>query len=98
MQPKRFSAAALITGLLLAAPVASLAAAGTTQEPPARKEQPHHGLPPEAYRACEGKEAGEAVIIETPRGDEIEAVCRYVDDRLVAKPLIGPPPMPGEEE
>lgn len=83
----------LLIGLLLAAPMVSLAAPDLSQEPPARWEPP-----PEAFLACEGKAAGEAVVIETPYGDEIEAVCRYFDARLVAKPINGPPPRPRNEQ
>lgn len=83
----------LLIGLLLASPIASLAAPDLRQEPPTRREPP-----PEAFLACEGKAAGEAVVIETSHGDEIEAVCRYLDERLVAKPINGPPSRPRDDQ
>ncbi len=89
MLSKPWTMSLLLIGLSLAAPIASLASPDSKQEPPARREPP-----PEAVLACEGKAAGEAVVIETPHGDEIEAVCRYLDERLVAKPINGPPPRP----
>jgi hypothetical protein len=36
------------------------------------------GPPPEAFQACEGKKVGEAVQIQTPRGDMVRATCRLV--------------------
>jgi hypothetical protein len=97
MKSTPWTTALLLSGLMLAAPVIGLTAADAQKEPPARREPPH-GPPPEAYLACEGKSAGEAVVFETPYGDEIEAICRYLDDRLVAKPINGPPPRPRDEK
>jgi len=97
MEPEKLSATALLIGLLLAAPAISRATADTIQEPPAGRNHPA-GPPPEAYGACVGKKSGEAVIIETPHGDSIEAVCKAQGDRLVAKPLNGPPPIPDKEQ
>ena len=98
MQPKGSVTTVLIIALVLAAPALGQTMTGNTmQEPPARRERPH-GPPPEAFIACEGKKVGEAVLIETPHGDEIEAVCKYRDDRLVAQPLNGPPPRPDDEK
>jgi hypothetical protein len=44
------------------------------------------GPPPEAYEACKDKSEGDSVGITTPRGDTLEAVCKKVDNRLVAEP------------
>lgn len=97
MEIKKLLTEAMLIGLLLAAPAISPATTGTIQEPPDRKEHTH-GPPPEAYMACKGKQAGEAVTIKTPHGDTLEAVCESMNDRLVAKPLNGPPPRPDKEQ
>lgn len=93
MLSRQWTMPLLLIGLSLAAPIASLASPDSKQEPPARREPT-----PEAFLACEEKAAGEAMVIETPHGDEIEAVCRYLDERLVAKPINGPPPRPRDEQ
>lgn len=98
MQPNGSVTTVLIIALVLAAPAfGQMTFDNTMQDPPARRERPH-GPPPGAFIAGEGKKAGEAVLIETPHGDEIEAVCKYRDDRLVAQPLNGPPPRPDNEK
>jgi hypothetical protein len=50
----------------------------------------HHGPPPEAIKACEGKSPGDAVQLHTPRGDTLTATCREVRGQLVAVPVGGP--------
>lgn len=97
MEPKGLLFAALIIGLLLAAISIDQATADTIDEPPLRRERPH-GPPPEAFTACEGKQAGEAVLIETPRGESVEAVCEQRGGRLCARPLNPPPPPEKKEQ
>lgn len=36
------------------------------------------GPPPEAFKTCEGKNPGDTVQIQTPRGDTISGTCRLV--------------------
>ena len=48
------------------------------------------GPPPEAFKACEGKKAGDTVQIQTPRGDTISGTCREMQGQLVAVPEGGP--------
>jgi hypothetical protein len=97
MEPKGLFFATLIIGLLLAAITLDQATADTIDDPPVRRERPQ-GPPPEAYTACEGKQIGEAVLIETPRGETIEAVCEQRGDRLCARPLNPPPPPAGQQD
>ena len=98
MQPKGLVTTVLIITLALTAPALSQTTFDNTmQERTARRERPH-GPPPKAFIACEGKKVGEAVLIETPHGDEIEAVCKYRGDRLVAQPMNGPPSRPDNEK
>ncbi|WP_319585892.1 hypothetical protein [uncultured Desulfobulbus sp.] len=98
MQPKGLVTTVLIITLVLAAPaLGQMTFDNTMQEPTAGRERPC-GRPPEAFIACKGKKVGEAVLIETPHGDEIAAVCKYRDERLVAQPLNGPPPRPDNEK
>lgn len=94
MDPKGLHFAALILGLLLTAMTIDQAMADAGDNPPPPNKRPH-GPPPEAYAACEGKQAGETVVIVTPRGRSIEAVCVLKENRLVAKPVHSLPPPPG---
>lgn len=97
MERKLLLGAAITIGLLIALSIADASAADTLRDPADRREQPK-GPPPEAYTACEGKEAGETVTLKTPHGDVIEAVCLSVHDRLLAKPMNEPPLQPGTEK
>jgi hypothetical protein len=68
----RMRKAVVFLGLLAMAGTAGWAFAGSPEggRPP--------GPPPEAFKACEGKTPGDAVQIQTPRGDTISATCRLV--------------------
>lgn len=59
------------------------------------RERPQ-GPPPEAIEACKGKAAGDKVQLTTPSGEVLQAVCKNLDDQLVAMPVAGrhrdPPP------
>lgn len=96
MVPKGLLLATLIIGLLVAAMAIDQATAETVEEPTLWGGRPTDP-PPEAYEACEGKKAGEAVLIDTPRGETIEAVCTVQGGRLLARP-INPPPPPDRDE
>ncbi len=50
------------------------------------KQRRHHGPPPEAYTACEGKSAGDTAEFVSPRGDTVTGTCEAADDRLVLRP------------
>lgn len=82
-----FTRALLVSCLLLAIPITGLALATSLREPP-------KGPPPQAYTACEGKKAGDAVIVETPDGRTIQAVCQAFNGQLAAHPVIAPPSAP----
>ena len=45
-----------------------------------------HGPPPEAYTACEGKNAGDTAEFVSPRGDTVTGTCEQRGDRLVLRP------------
>ncbi len=49
----------------------------------------HHGPPPEAYTACEGKSAGDAAELVGPRGNTVTGTCEQEGDRLVLRPDRG---------
>ena len=51
----------------------------------------HHGPPPEAYTACEGKNAGDTAEFVSPRGDTVTGTCEQEGDRLVLRPDNPPP-------
>jgi hypothetical protein len=46
----------------------------------------HHGPPPEAYTACEGKSVGDTAEFESPHGDTLTGKCEEDGDRLVLRP------------
>jgi len=56
----------------------------------------HHGPPPEAYTACEGKNAGDTAQFVSPRGETVTGTCEKEGDRLVLRP-DHPKPRPGGE-
>lgn len=43
-------------------------------------------LPAEAFSACEGKKAGDYVLLILAEGKEIQATCQLIDDQMVAVP------------
>jgi len=56
-------------------------------EPASRqKGRRHQGPPPEAYTACEGKNAGDTAEFVSPHGDTVTGTCEQVGDRLVLRP------------
>lgn len=46
----------------------------------------HHGPPPEAYSACEGKNTGDTAQFVSPWGETISGTCEQEGDRLVLRP------------
>ena len=44
------------------------------------------GPPPEAYAACEGKNAGDRAEFESPRGDKVSGTCEPEGDMMVLRP------------
>ena len=54
--------------------------------PSQQSGQKHHGPPPEAYTACEGKNAGDTAKFISPRGDTVTGTCQQQGDRLVLRP------------
>ena len=57
------------------------------EETPERKgRRVHHGPPPEAYTACEGKCAGDKAEFVSPHGDTVTGTCEMEGDRLVLHP------------
>ena len=45
-----------------------------------------HGPPPEAYTACEGKNAGDSAEFVSPQGDTVTGTCEQRGDQLVLRP------------
>jgi len=45
-----------------------------------------HGPPPEAYTACEGKNAGDTAEFVSPHGDTVTGTCEQRGDQLVLRP------------
>lgn len=46
----------------------------------------HNGPPPEAYTACENKNAGDTAEFVSPHGDTVTGTCEQQGDRLVLRP------------
>ncbi len=46
----------------------------------------HNGPPPEAYTACENKNAGDIAEFVSPHGDTVTGTCEQQGDRLVLRP------------
>ena len=57
---------------------------------PQRRGRRHQGPPPEAYTACEDKNAGDTAEFVSPRGDTITGTCEEEGDRLVLRPDCPP--------
>ena len=51
----------------------------------------HQGPPPEAYTACESKNAGDTAEFVSPHGDTVTGICEQEGDRLVLRPDNPPP-------
>lgn len=45
-----------------------------------------HGPPPEAIKACEGKQVGDSVSFAGRGGEALKATCQSIDDQLAAVP------------
>ena len=50
----------------------------------------HHSPPPEAYTACEGKNAGDTAEFVSPHGDTVTGTCEQEGDRIVLRPDTPP--------
>jgi hypothetical protein len=59
---------------------------GSTSQEPKGPPPRGHKPPPEAYKVCEGKTAGTAAQLTSPRGDVIKGVCRQMDGEMVLIP------------
>ena len=46
----------------------------------------HHGPPPEAYKACEGKSAGSTSQFVNPRGETVTGTCANENGKMVLRP------------
>lgn len=58
--------------------------------PPKPEERNRRGPPPEAYRACEGRNRGNMSQFVNPFGETIKGTCEEENGRLVLRP--NPPP------
>lgn len=58
----------------------------------------HNGPPPEAYTACDCKEAGDKAEFVSPHGDTVTGICEKQGDRLVLRPDNPPSRRPGRQE
>lgn len=81
----------LLITLVIAAPVM----ANSIEPPPGMGKQPKEP-PPEAFAACEGRKTGDSVTVVIRQGEQINAVCESLNNRLVARPILEKPPKPQE--
>lgn len=54
--------------------------------------------PPEAFKACEGKKAGDTTPFTGLQGEAMQAICREIDGKLVAVPSGGPGGGPSQQQ
>jgi hypothetical protein len=55
-------------------------------QPKGQGREGRHGPPPEAYTACEGKNAGAVSQFTDPRGEVLKGVCEEEGGKLVLRP------------
>ncbi len=51
-----------------------------------QQQSSRQGPPPEAYTACEGKNAGDTAEFKNPQGGTVTGKCEQEGDRLVLRP------------
>ncbi len=56
------------------------------QSSTSQQQSRRQGPPPEAYTACEGKNAGDTAEFENPQGGTVTGKCEKEGDRLVLRP------------
>jgi hypothetical protein len=67
--------------------ISGIASAAANQPPQGGNGQGQTRVPPpEAFEACNGKQAGDVVTFTTPRGDKLTGTCKLFPARLVAMP------------
>ena len=76
---KKTSMVIALLGILIA--VIAFGSDASSQETGRR----HHGPPPEAYTACNGKNAGDTAECVNPHGDTVTGTCEQEGDRLVLR-------------
>jgi hypothetical protein len=69
--------------LLMLLAMMSVTACANSDKGPRGKEQ---GPPPEAIKACEGKQEGDSVTFAGRGGESLSATCQSIDDQLAAVP------------
>jgi len=77
----------VMLGLMLV--VGGSAYGETTVGDAAAQGGPHHGPPPEAYTACEGKTEGSTAQLIGRDGQAVTGICRLADGKLVLRPNRG---------
>jgi len=65
----------IVTPLIVILLILSISAYGQQLNPP-----------PEAYKACVGKNAGDASQFVSPSGKTVSGICKEVDGKLVLQP------------
>jgi len=76
----------------------SVAVASGSDSETRRPRGQRQGPPPEAYTACECKEAGDTAQFESPHGDIVTGTCEEDGDRLVLRPDNPPRNGSGERD
>lgn len=51
-----------------------------------QERKPMDGPPPEAYKACEGREAGSPARLTAPNGEKVVGTCQEKNGKLVLVP------------
>lgn len=71
-----------LAAMMLVVMMAVVACANNDQNDRGKKQGP----PPEAIKACEGKQVGDSVSFAGRGGEALKATCQSIDDQLAAVP------------
>ena len=63
-----------------------LLTANAEKSPTGQQQSNRQGPPPEAYTACEGKNAGDTAEFQNPQGGTVTGKCEQEGDRMVLRP------------
>ncbi|MFW2367353.1 MAG: hypothetical protein ACN4GW_13115 [Desulforhopalus sp.] len=84
MNKNKLKKTALLLVIFALAPIVTIA---YSKSEDSRRPQ---GPPPEAIKACEGKNPGETTTFKGRRGESLTATCKEIEGQLAAVPEGGP--------
>ena len=87
MKQNKRSKAAILAIMFALLPLVATSACANNQN----ARGPQRGAPPEAIKACEGKNAGDTTSFTGRQGETLEATCKEIEGTLAAVPEGGGP-------